>query len=93
MFSSILVLFFLPWLDSCKVRSGAYRPKFKIFFWIFILDVILLGYIGGNPPEGIYIILGQMGTFYYFLHFFVILPLLGKYEKTLPLPKSISNAI
>ncbi|MEI6187229.1 MAG: cytochrome b/b6 [Alphaproteobacteria bacterium] len=93
MFSSILVLFFLPWLDSCKVRSAAYRPKFKIFFWIFILDVILLGYIGGNPPEGIYIILGQMGTFYYFLHFFVILPLLGKYEKTLPLPKSISNAI
>jgi ubiquinol-cytochrome c reductase cytochrome b subunit len=93
MFSSILVLFFLPWLDSCKVRSGAYRPKFKIFFWIFILDVILLGYIGGNPPEGIYIILGQIGTFYYFLHFFVILPLLGKYEKTLPLPKSISNAI
>ncbi len=93
MFGSILILFFLPWLDSCKVRSGAYRPKFKIFFWMFILDVVLLGYIGGNPPEGIYIILGQIGTFYYFLHFFVILPLLGKYEKTLPLPKSISNAV
>jgi ubiquinol-cytochrome c reductase cytochrome b subunit len=93
MFGSIFVLFFLPWLDSCKVRSGAYRPKFKIFFWLFIFDVVLLGYIGGNPPEGIYIILGQFATFYYFLHFLVILPLLGKYEKTLPLPKSISNAL
>jgi ubiquinol-cytochrome c reductase cytochrome b subunit len=93
MFGSILILFFLPWLDSCKVRSGAYRPKFKIFFWMFILDVVLLGYIGGKPPEGIYIVIGQIGTLYYFLHFFVILPLLGKYEKTLPLPKSISNAL
>lgn len=93
MFSAIIVLFFLPWLDGCKVRSGAYRPKFKIFFWVFIIDVILLGYIGGNPPEGIYITLGQIATFYYFLHFFVIIPVLGKYEKTLPLPKSISDAL
>lgn len=93
MFGSILILFFLPWLDSCKVRSGAYRPKFKIFFWMFILDVVLLGYIGGKPPEGIYIVIGQICTLYYFSHFFVILPLLGKYEKTLPLPKSISSAV
>lgn len=93
MFSAIIVLFFLPWLDGCKVRSGAYRPKFKIFFWVFIIDVILLGYIGGNPPEGIYITLGQIATLYYFLHFFVIIPVLGKYEKTLPLPKSISDAL
>lgn len=93
MFGSIMVLFFLPWLDSCKVRSGAYRPKFKIFFWVFIVDVVLLGYIGGNPPEGIYILLGQSATFYYFLHFLVIVPVLGKHEHTLPLPRSISDVI
>ncbi len=93
MFGSILVLFFLPWLDTCKIKSGAYRPKFKIFFWVFILNVVLLGYIGGNPPEGVYIILGQIATFYYFLHFLVIVPILGKREKTLPLPKSISDLV
>jgi ubiquinol-cytochrome c reductase cytochrome b subunit len=93
MFGAIFVLFLLPWLDTSKVRSGAYRPKFKIFYWIFIFDVIVLGFIGGNPPEGIYITIGMIATFYYFLHFLVILPILGKYEKTLPLPKSISDAI
>lgn len=90
MFSAILVLFFLPWLDSSKVKSGRYRPLFKIFFWVFIFNVFLLGYIGSSPPEGIYLILGQITTFYYFTHFLFILPLLGKYEKTLPVPESIS---
>lgn len=93
MFSAIIILFFLPWLDSCKVRSGHYRPKFKIFFWVFIFNVIGLGFIGGKPPEGIYIILGQVATFYYFFHFLVIIPILGRFEKTLPLPKSISEAL
>lgn len=92
MFGAIIVLFFLPWLDSNKVKSARYRPKFKLFYWIFIFDVVFLGFIGGNPPEGIYIILGQLATFYYFLHMLVIVPILGRCEKTLPLPKSISEA-
>ena len=91
MFSAILILFFLPWLDYSKVRSASYRPIFKVTYWVFILDVVALGYIGGNPPEGIYILLGRLATFYYFLHFLVIVPLLSKYERHLPLPKSISN--
>jgi len=93
MFSAILVLFFLPWLDLSKTRSGNYRPIFKILFWIFILNVISLGYIGANPPEGIYIWLGRIATFYYFFHFFVIIPGLGKYEKTLEIPHSISGKL
>ncbi len=91
MLASILILFLLPWLDSSKVKSGRYRPVFKVCFWIFIGNVMLLGYIGGKPPEGIYVILGQFSTFYYFTHFLLILPLLGKYEKTLEIPKSISD--
>lgn len=90
MLASIFILFFLPWLDFSKVKSGRYRPVFKVCFWIFISNVILLGYIGGKPPEGIYVILGQFSTFYYFTHFLLILPLLGKYEKTLQVPESIS---
>ena len=91
MFGAIAVLFALPWLDSSKVKSASYRPKFKIFYWLFIFDVILLGYIGGNPPEGWYIAVGRVATFYYFVHFFFIIPILAKYEKTLPEPKSISS--
>lgn len=93
MFGAILILFFLPWIDNSKVKSGAYRPKFKIFFWIFISDVIALGFIGGKPPEGIYIILGQVATFYYFLHLLVITPIVARFEKTLPLPRSISDTL
>ena len=49
MFASILLLFFLPWLDKSPVRSGNYRPVFKRFFWILVLDVAVLGWAGGSP--------------------------------------------
>ncbi|AIL64702.1 Cytochrome b [Rickettsiales bacterium Ac37b] len=90
MFGAILVLFALPWLDTSKVRSGKFRPIFKCFFWVFVVDCLLLGYVGSNPPEGVYTILGRVATLYYFIHFFCILPLVGKYEKPLKLPESIS---
>src|SRR5438067_745472 len=50
MFSSILLLFFLPWLDKSPVRSGSYRPVFKRFFILLIIDVVLLGWAGGGAP-------------------------------------------
>ena len=90
MFGAIAVLFFLPWLDSCKVRSGAYRPLFKKFFWVFVANCFLLGYIGGQPAEGWYIVIGQVATLYYFFHFLIVLPWLSKNEKTLPEPDSIA---
>ena len=49
MFGSILLLFFLPWLDKSPVRSGSYRPVFKRFFWLLVIDVVILGYAGGAP--------------------------------------------
>src|ERR671920_503667 len=75
MFSSILILFFLPWLDKSPVRSGSYRPVFKRFFWLLVVDVIILGYIGGAEINAFNVALGQAASAYYFLHFLVILPL------------------
>lgn len=93
MFASIAVLIVLPWLDRSKVRSARFRPIYKQFFWIFVVDCVVLGYIGKNPAEGIYIVIGQAATFYYFFHFIVIVPLLGVLERTRPLPESISAAV
>ena len=92
MFSSILIMFFLPWIDRSKVRSGTFRPVFKIMFWVYVVDVILLGFIGSKPPEGAYIIIGRLATAYYFLHFVLLYWMSGR-EKTLPLPESISKAV
>ncbi|MFU7503495.1 MAG: cytochrome b, partial [Candidatus Tisiphia sp.] len=89
MFSSILLLFVLPWLDSSKVRSSNYRPMFRIAFWLFIFDCLTLGYLGGQPAEEPYITLSRFAATYYFFHFLIAVPLISKYEKTLPLPDSI----
>ncbi len=93
MFSSILLLFFLPWLDTSPVRSGNYRPLFKRFIWLLVADVILLGWCGGAPATPLYVMLGQVAAAYYFLHFLVILPLVSKFERPLPLPSSISASV
>jgi ubiquinol-cytochrome c reductase cytochrome b subunit len=132
MFSSILVLFILPWLDRSPVRSGAFRPAFKRFFWMLVFDCAILMFCGKYPPTnywlpfeftvvppeflqhaagvasvddistitfagdhfGIQIItLGQLAALYYFGYFIVILPLLSIFERTLPLPLSISQAV
>ena len=93
MFGAIAVLFVLPWLDTSKVKSNTYRPLGKVFFWIFVVVCLGLGYLGGKPAEGNYIIVGRVLTGWYFAHFLIILPLLGKIEKTRPLPASISEAV
>ena len=93
MFGSIFILFVLPWLDTSKVRSAVFRPIYRQFFWIFVLDVLMLGYMGAMPAEGIYLVLARVGTIYYFLHFIVVLPVVGFLEKTDPIPMSISEPV
>lgn len=93
MFSAIFVLFLLPWLDTSKVRSATFRPIYKILFWIFLIDAITLGWVGSKPAEGIYIIISRIATLYYFLHFLILLPLLGKFERNRPLPESIGKPV
>ena len=93
MFSSILLLFFLPWLDRSPVRSGSYRPVFKRFFWLLLVDIVVLGYIGGAEINPLNVALGQIASAYYFAHFLIILPLIAKFERTLPLPNSITESV
>jgi ubiquinol-cytochrome c reductase cytochrome b/c1 subunit len=93
MFGSLLVLFVLPWLDTSPVRSARFRPIYRKIIWLWVVAFVVLGYCGMNKPEGIFVILSRICTLYYFLHFLVILPVLGKLERPLPLPESISQPV
>jgi quinol-cytochrome oxidoreductase complex cytochrome b subunit len=93
MFASILVLFAIPWLDTSRVRSSVFRPVYKWFFLLLIADVIVLGFAGANPPEGAWLVLGRIATAYYFLHFIILLPLIGWFERPRPLPDSIATPV
>jgi ubiquinol-cytochrome c reductase cytochrome b subunit len=90
MFAAILVLFFIPWLDKSKVRSTSYRPMYRRFFILFLFTCIVLGFMGAKPAEGIYVVISRIATAYYFAHFLIVMPLVSRYEKTKPLPASIS---
>ena len=93
MFASIFVLVILPWLDTSKVRSAIFRPIYKQLYWFFVADVLILGYMGAMPAEGTYLLIARVATAYYFLHFLFILPFLGKREKTLDIPLSITEPV
>tara|TARA_B100000131_G_scaffold298707_1_gene318447 strand:+ start:1627 stop:2886 length:1260 start_codon:yes stop_codon:yes gene_type:complete len=93
MFASIFVLVILPWLDTSKVRSAIFRPIYKQLYWFFVADVLILGYMGAMPAEGTYLLIARVATIYYFLHFLVILPILGRKEKTLDIPLSITDPV
>jgi ubiquinol-cytochrome c reductase cytochrome b subunit len=93
MFGAIAVLFVLPWLDTSPVRSAKFRPLYRPFIAVLVVAVVILGQVGAHPPEGIWVVLGRVATVYYFFHFLVLLPLLGKLERPLPLPESISRPV
>ena len=93
MFSAIIVLVILPLLDTSKVRSAIFRPLYKQFYWFLIADVIILGYVGAMPAEGLYLLVARVATAYYFIHFLIILPILSKKEKTLEIPTSITEPV
>ena len=93
MFASIMILFVLPWLDTSKVRSANYRPLYRQFFWLLVIDGIILGVVGANPPSGWWLVAGRIATAYYFAHFLIILPLIGLIENPKPLPSSITDSV
>jgi ubiquinol-cytochrome c reductase cytochrome b/c1 subunit len=92
-FGSIFLLFLVPWLDTSPVRSARFRPVYKWVFWLLVIDVIALGWVGANPPEGLVVTVGQIATFYYFVHFLILFPVIGKLERPKPLPTSIATAV
>ena len=75
------------------MRSTAYRPLYKQFFWVFVAVCVLLGWLGSQPAEGWYVIASQICTVYYFAHFLIVLPVLGFVERPLPLPNSILESV
>lgn len=88
MIASIAILFVLPWLDRSKTVSGRFRPMFKWMFLIFVIDFIVLGWVGANPPEGSFVTIGRFATAVYF-GYFLLLPIVSKFEKTKPEPTDI----
>lgn len=93
MFSAILVWFFLPWLDKSPVRSCNYRPLMKRFWLALGVDVLVLGYCGGAPAAEPYVMISQVAAAYYFIHFFIIIPIVAAIETPAPLPFSITEAV
>ena len=87
------MLVILPWLDTSKIRSAVFRPLYKQFYWILVIDVLILGYVGAMPAEGLYLLVARVATTYYFIHFLIVLPILGYREKTIPVPLSITEPV
>ncbi|MBV9842072.1 MAG: cytochrome b/b6 [Sphingomonadaceae bacterium] len=93
MFGSILLLFFLPWIDGSPVRSANYRPLYQKFFWILLVDVLILGYLGQAEVTPMVVLASQICAIYYFSHFLIILPIVSRIERPLPLPNSITESV
>ena len=93
MFGSILIMLFLPWLDTSRVRSARYRPIFKWLLLLFFVAFIGLGYLGAKPPEGEYVFWARVFTIYYFAFFLVLMPIIGVLETPSPMPRSITEDV
>nr|YP_009413539.1 cytochrome b [Zoanthus sansibaricus]YP_009738044.1 cytochrome b [Zoanthus sociatus]YP_010872549.1 cytochrome b [Zoanthus pulchellus]QIB71230.1 cytochrome b [Zoanthus cf. pulchellus AP-2020]QIB71243.1 cytochrome b [Zoanthus cf. sociatus AP-2020]QIB71269.1 cytochrome b [Zoanthus sp. AP-2020]ASM81637.1 cytochrome b [Zoanthus sansibaricus]QIB71256.1 cytochrome b [Zoanthus sociatus] len=83
MFSSFLILFLMPWLHSSRFRGLTFRPLARLAFWFFAADFLLLTWIGSQPVEEPFIVIGQLASIFYFSYFLVITPLLGHFENWL----------
>jgi ubiquinol-cytochrome c reductase cytochrome b subunit len=78
-------LLILPVVNTSDIRSTLYRPLHQKFFWLLVADYILLGYLGQQVPESPFIEIGQIASIYYFAYFLIIIPALGRLEKSLHL--------
>jgi ubiquinol-cytochrome c reductase cytochrome b/c1 subunit len=93
LFSAIVILAFVPWLDRSPVKSAKYRPSYRFFFWIFVVICIGLGYLGSQEPTEGLALIARILTFGYFAFFLIIMPILSFTEKTKPIPTSIADAV
>lgn len=98
LFGAFVTPLFAPWLDTSKVRSCRFRPLMKLFFWGLIAACVALGYVGSQSADAVVrlgvldvplVWLGRVATLYYFAHFWVVMPVLGRIETPLPVPESI----
>jgi len=76
-------LFALPFLHTSPIRSSTFRPIYKKLYWFLVADCVLLGWIGMQPVEAPYVIVGQIASVFFFVYFLVLVPSLGKFENAL----------
>ena len=82
MFGSLLILLVLPITDISRIRGNQFRPLMKLAYWFFVVDFIILLWIGAMHPETPYLEIGQASTAFYFLWFLILVPLIGIIENT-----------
>jgi len=80
---ALLVLFIIPFTNTSIIKSTHYRPLFKVCYWLFVTDFIILTWVGQKPIKNTYILIGQVATFYYFFFFVVLIPVVGFIETKL----------
>nr|YP_010323275.1 cytochrome b [Leptophyton benayahui]UKP88410.1 apocytochrome b [Leptophyton benayahui] len=83
---SILVLLLLPLIHTSRLRALTFRPLGKMAFWFLVADFVILTWLGANPVEEPYIMVGQYASFLYFIYFLIVVPLLGNLENYLLWP-------
>ena len=83
MFGSLFILLILPLTDLSRIRGSQFRPAMKLFFWFFVVNFVILLWIGSQHPTSPYVEIGQISTAFYFLWFLVIVPVLGISENTI----------
>ena len=83
MFGSILILLVLPLTDLFRIRGNKFKPFMKIAFWFFVVDFVILTWIGSQHPTTLYVEIGQIATVLYFSYFLVFVPALSYFENTL----------
>jgi ubiquinol-cytochrome c reductase cytochrome b subunit len=83
MFGSLLILLVLPLTDLSRIRGNQFRPIMRLAFWFFVVDFIILMWIGSQHPNSPYVEIGQVATAFYFSWFLIIVPFVGVAENTL----------
>lgn len=83
MFGSLLILLILPITDVSRIRGSTFRPIMKFFFWAFVVNFVILMWIGSQHPDTPYLEIGQGATAFYFAWFIIFIPLVGLIENTL----------
>ncbi|MBK5206684.1 MAG: cytochrome bc complex cytochrome b subunit, partial [Polaromonas sp.] len=84
------ILFFLPWLDRSEVSSIRYRPSWnKVLYGIFVINFLMLGYLGVQPPSAIGERVSQLGTLFYF-GFFLLMPWWSRLGTFKPVPDRVT---
>ena len=83
MFGSLLILLVLPLTDLSRTRSNQFRPAMKMAFWFFVVDFIILMWIGSQHPETPFVEIGQFATIFYFAWFLLIVPVVSLAENSL----------